>query len=695
MIPSLNEALVKSVHSYFPKPIVFRLIFLTFITSIAFCNANSTEHSKIDCSTALNTILGISNLSNDEIRYCETLFLPGDSIPYVRGVEVINTSCWLVCVNETPLSNRIDSILYYFVDAETGNYHMKRLKGFPSVPNMRQGHMPDNLLATQSLQSRAPIQLPSTINNPNYAIIISGGYNPQNNYMRYWNDCAAVFDMLKNQYGYQQSRIYVLMADGTSPNADYWNPYQGRYCSSPIDLDGDGVTDITSPATRAAISSAITDIAQQINEDEDLFIFTIDHGERRGNHSLLCLWNEETLFDYELTSLLSEIRARNMTIVMGQCNSGGFIDYLAADNRVIMTACASNEFSYASPDGIRDEFVKRWTDAMSAYLGDLDGDSEISMHEAFLYALEHDISAIAGQESPQYGCSTLLGDLAKLSPNFPEITGENVFCTSSCFSVENTIPDCSYFWGYGSERMSSVVPHFYIESNGATAIYRQGVMLDVPIVALPSINSMSLLTVPFFGDDSIYARIRRGGKDYVLHKTVSIPNTLTPSIVTNMPRILRGLPITFRDTICLNISDSDLEWNVVLPDNNVLTGTGHSITVTPSTVGTIFVTLTNYSGCNSPKSITRSFRVLNNPVISVQDTGDAYLLTNSCKNDPVAFSSSLIEVFLYDSYGVLNKHIVSDDDIVISKSSLSTGIYYLVAYNKARTERTTISIIIK
>ena len=37
-----------------------------------------------------------------------------------------------------------------------------------------------------------------------YAVIISGGYCPELNYTRYWNNCSAIYNTLKKVYGYNE-----------------------------------------------------------------------------------------------------------------------------------------------------------------------------------------------------------------------------------------------------------------------------------------------------------------------------------------------------------------------------------------------------------------------------------------------------------------------------------------------------------
>jgi hypothetical protein len=98
---------------------------------------------------------------------------------------------------------------------------------------------------------------------------------------------------------------------------------------------------------------------------------------------------------------------KNITMVMEQCNSGGFVDnfvtnYVGSQNRTIATAANGSEPSYGNG------FSNAWTSAMAniqtgyPLVADTDKNQKISAREAFDFALLTDPSAISGQEHPQY-----------------------------------------------------------------------------------------------------------------------------------------------------------------------------------------------------------------------------------------------------------------------------------------------------
>lgn len=143
-----------------------------------------------------------------------------------------------------------------------------------------------------------------------YAVIISGGMDPYNNHNRYWNDCQAIYNALTYEYGYLDSHIYVLMSDGTNPAADRHFTGTTYYDSSPLDLDGDGDDDVQYPATKSAMSQVFNTLSTIINNDDYLFVYTIDHGDTTAaGNAMLCLWGEEmstSEFNAEINKIHSD-----------------------------------------------------------------------------------------------------------------------------------------------------------------------------------------------------------------------------------------------------------------------------------------------------------------------------------------------------------------------------------------------------
>lgn len=244
-----------------------------------------------------------------------------------------------------------------------------------------------------------------------YALILSGGWNKYSNKGRYWNDCSFIYQSLRNKYNIPKDNIYVAMADGTNPEADMYDPVTRQYVSSPLDLDFDEQDDIQYAATKANVSNILSDLQERMTEEDNLFIYVIDHGGTTDHvgGSYICLWNGDKLHDSELAEMLELFNVRTINVLLGQCYSGGFVEELEGNGRVIATACSGSESSWAC-DGIPyDEFVYHWTCAVNeldkdtaVVQSDVDKNGHVSMLEAFRYAQKYDTR----DETPQYSSFT-------------------------------------------------------------------------------------------------------------------------------------------------------------------------------------------------------------------------------------------------------------------------------------------------
>ncbi len=240
-----------------------------------------------------------------------------------------------------------------------------------------------------------------------HAVIISGGMNKLMNHERYWNDCAFLYRTLREEYRFQPQDITLLISDGGEAGRDMLLADGSGFATSPNDLDGDGGRDVWLPATLAQVEATLAELATRLTAADRLFLFVVDHGAYDDGlrQSYAYLWGGGRLYDVRLAQLLDQFRVASMSIVMGLCRSGGFIDDLRRENRVIATSCADGEESWACRDKPYDEFVYHWTCAVArhdpegnAIHADNDGDGSVSMAEAFDYARLHD----RREETPQY-----------------------------------------------------------------------------------------------------------------------------------------------------------------------------------------------------------------------------------------------------------------------------------------------------
>ncbi len=349
-------------------------------------------------------IFRYNSSANIKLLYNESIVIPNNTFVYV--------------VTRNPEQSWIDGYEYYFVNKSNGSISKQKVTNSPQTfENWMRIYGNDFTIDNktfnfESNKARTRQKLmKANIGNQshNYAVIISGGANKLYNHLRYWNNCSAIYKILKKYYGYKDSDIYVLMSDGKSNSEDrnitssVKNP---KYDSSPLDLDGDGICDVDYAATKSNITDVFNQLAVKLTSNDNLFIFTTDHGNKGPN---LCLWDGELMNDIEFAKEVDKVNAGYMSILMIQCYSGGFIDKLAKKNRVIMTAASGDETAWSNTYYNHGYFLMPWIAALTGMdingkevNADANNDGKISMCEAFIYAKEHDEYAINGKEHPQY-----------------------------------------------------------------------------------------------------------------------------------------------------------------------------------------------------------------------------------------------------------------------------------------------------
>ena len=376
---------------------------------------------------------------------------------------------WLIIVDEHPLANWGHECTYLFVNANTMETEEQTYTMLPSdvsIINREKTYTPENAgsgeLFDFTKMRKAGRSASSSASGNKWAVIINGGINQYNNHTRYWNDCSAIYSVLKSCYGYTDNNIYVLMSDGTNPAAD-----RSDGTNSPVDLDNDGIADIDYSATRSNITTVFNTLRQNVQSGDDVFIYVIDHGARKNNKSYICLWNNAEISQNEFKAEVDKIAtSANIHIVMGQCNSGGFVsEFLGRHSTTITTACAANEYSYARGDLNYDEFVYHWTAAVCGEYpngtsadADYDNDGEVSIYEAFYYANENDayVDHPYFPETPQYySNSTYFGYNHGLNGklfDLPTLTGPSDvrITTYGVYQVHNLPPSSTLQWQYSS-----------------------------------------------------------------------------------------------------------------------------------------------------------------------------------------------------------------------------------------------------
>jgi len=358
----------------------------------------------------------------------QRLLPPGESVSdWKRPVFVSPARGWFLFVDRYPGANWEHPCWYFFVDAASGRVQRFDATAPPywlgdlnEITSGRDNPPPGVSEASLERFSQRLRQLPkpATARGQAWAFIISGGANQGSNHIRYWNDSAFIYRALVEYYGYADDHIRVCISDGTNPAAD-----RSDGSNSPPDLDGDGDDDIEYPATLAYVGQVFDELATTLTAADQLFIFTTDHGSQEsGQDCYLNLWNLEELRDDQLAAYVDALPCETVICAFEQCYSGGMIDDLTGEGRVIATAADWDELSWAmAPDYIYDTFVYHWTSAVAFARpdgtpvdADTNDDGIVSMHEAFLFAEANDFD----DETPQYSSTPAqLGEALNLFGN--------------------------------------------------------------------------------------------------------------------------------------------------------------------------------------------------------------------------------------------------------------------------------------
>lgn len=314
-------------------------------------------------------------------------------------------------IDESPYNNWAHPCRYVFIDKQNGTIETRHAQTPPlkqdwTLKTERTPSQPKEVFDITQTINRQSIRAKAATYSPDYAIIISGGGNTDENHERFWNNCSFMYKVLVGVYRYDPSHIYVIMSDGTNPAIDRTLD-NGTQDSSPLDLDGNGTDDIQYSASINNIANAFDKVAQRITKEDNLFVYITDHGNKSviPAGSYISLWNMVTYYPYQLAAELNKIQANGISVVMNPCYSGGFISALEGANRVIMTACSADQVAYATNDRYYDEFSYYWISAMAGRFpngttanADANNDGFVSMEEAFLFAKNHDKQ----NETPQY-----------------------------------------------------------------------------------------------------------------------------------------------------------------------------------------------------------------------------------------------------------------------------------------------------
>ncbi len=133
-----------------------------------------------------------------------------------------------------------------------------------------------------------------------------------------------------------------------------------------------------------------------------------------GNYGRFVLQDGKYMYYWRLNMEINKIKAQGMTIIIDSCRSGSAIPFLKKKNRVIITACKSNELTV--------EYDERFNIALQGF-SDYEGNNDnlVSAEELFKYTLEDGI----GMGNPQIQ-DDYPGELIITSVNLTFVDKENI-----------------------------------------------------------------------------------------------------------------------------------------------------------------------------------------------------------------------------------------------------------------------------
>ena len=637
---------------------------------------------------ALQIAISKVDTTGSDVYITENL-LPSHSILLEFEDTIISPpyDSWLIITDKQPLANFGHDLTYLFVNIQTGEIEDLVVQFLPSLTlNKIHSHYTYyqeenfNEKFIKNNNSNILVNRSTTIwdySDNNYALIINGGWNLESNHQRYWNNCSFIYNTLVNNYKYKKTNIKVLCSDGLDPAEDM-HLRLGGYCSSPLDMDGDGYNDITSAATFSNVISAFCEYDTLLHRNDNLFIFVADHGNLIGDHSNICLWNTNLLVDstfYSRIGYLANSIGVNVNIVMGQCNSGGFVDYISqrySSRITISSACRKDESSYSRVLNDYDEYLYYWISAMNGYNpydsevdADDNNDGFITMKEAYNYATNNDTYVGLGWEHPQYYNSPSIEyRKTTLYGTVPIITGPSLICDSAVYYVDY-LPDGSYVTWTSSSNLSVV------SSSGDNAtIVRNNVE----------------------GSGTIFATINRAGASYQLSYSVSLTEitpTLTVSPDPNSLQWQRGSTRTFDVGNCEHASDSDIVWTVKNSSlTTVASGTGKHFTYTPNFLGMLRLRVTNNASCGTPNNILYTKNVVMRPKVDLIPSNsngnieslihdESESLNNSSNDSSYYYGEYTINILDNKGFTITSKSYYNEPHINIPLNKLNQGIYYI------------------
>lgn len=203
------------------------------------------------------------------------------------------------------------------------------------------------------------VLIPATVFAADHVLIIGGVGGEKSFYDAFWSATSRFHQLLTQEYGYAGEQITFLFED-----------------------EGETAGLVNAEAKRAPILAAFAQLAEKVQPSDRFILLMIGHATRASAELKFNLPGSD-ISQAEYIENINSIRAKQQILIFGFPYSEQIVRSLSAPGRIIITSSSVNE-GYASRSGFGDLLV----DAFSQAFADTNGDSTISLLEAFLWIQE-------------------------------------------------------------------------------------------------------------------------------------------------------------------------------------------------------------------------------------------------------------------------------------------------------------------
>lgn len=252
---------------------------------------------------------------------------------------------------------------------------------------------------------------------------------------------------------------------------------------------------------------------------------------------------------------------------------------------------------------------------------------------------------------------------------YPTISGSSQLCSSEQYTVGAIPSGMSVTWGI----VESPHPGLSFQASGNTATFTRGTNIH---------------GVPYSGSYTIKAEVSNGTALYTATKPIVMPQTVTPSIDyqnhSMFPIWMKNQTRTLEAFDTNNVPTGLLRWTVQMPQSSTVNYyTGKTISLTPTSTGTLTVTLTNLAGCSPDNSCTKTYFITGTFGLQLQQGNENTIISrvvyteddeDNLKGETLYGGDYLLEVRNEQMQLVYSEF--RDNPVTeISKSVLSPGLY--------------------